>query len=142
MAYKFYIESSVNCVFVLHYGDFHVDDSLNQYREMVIHPKYHANMNVLRDVLSTSLPNEFGFEFFSKKTPERYKDIEPIMGKSKVAWVLGSGKDYATMHQFTLTKRFGPLSHIERKPFRTIADAKVWLDIPADFEINYDASDA
>jgi len=142
MAYKFYIDPDVNCVFVLHYDTFNIDDTLHQYQEMIEHPTYTSNTNVLRDVLSTKLPEEFGFEFFSKETPERYKDIEPIMGKSNVAWVLGTGKDYATMHQFTLTTRFAPLSHIERKPFRSLEDAKEWLDIPADYEINYDANDA
>mgnify|MGYP001273517877 CR=1 FL=1 len=142
MAYKFYIDPSVNCVFVLHYGEFHVDDPIQQYKEMLEHPQYLPDMNVLRDVLTTSLPVEYGFKFFSDRTTERYKNIEPHMGDCKVAWVLGTGKDYATMHQYNLTTRFGPLLRIERKPFRTIEDAKVWLDVPADFEINYDASDA
>ncbi len=142
MAYNFYIDPTVNCVFVSHFDVFDVDDSLNQYREMIGHPQYRPNMNVLRDVLTTSLPDEFGFEFFSKKTPERYKDIEPIMGESKVAWVLGSGQDYATMHQFTLTTRFGPLSHITRKPFRSLEEAKQWLEVPLDYEIDYGANEA
>ena len=137
MAYKFYIDSKVNCVFVLHYDNFHVDDSLNQYREMIRHSDYRPNMNVLRDVLTTTLPSEFGYEFFSKKTPERYKDIEPVMGKSKVAWVLSSGKDYAKMHQFTLTTRFAPMTHITRKPFRTLEDAKKWLEIPENYNISH-----
>ena len=142
MAYKYYIDKTVNCVFVLHYDDFDIDDSLNQYREMIKHPKYVTNMNVIRDVLKTTLPEEFGFDFFSKQTPKRYEDIEPQLGKSKVAWVLGTGKDYAKMHQFTLTTRFDALSHITRKPFRNLADAFEWLGIPADYEINYEANEA
>lgn len=108
MAYTFYIDPAVNCVFVRHFDVYDVDDTLDQYREMIGHPQYAQNMNVLRDVLSTSLPPEFGFKFFAEQTPKRYKDIEPIMGQSKVAWVLGTGKDFATMHQFTLTTRFKP----------------------------------
>jgi hypothetical protein len=142
MAYKFSIAPSVNCVFVLHFGVFDVDDTLQQYREMIENPLYTTNMNVLRNVLQAALPSEFGFEFFKQNTPKRYKDIEPIMGQSKVAWVLGSGKDHATMHQFSLTTRFGPLSHIERKPFRSVEDAKMWLDIPVNYEIRYEANDA
>jgi hypothetical protein len=142
MAYSFSIARSVNCVFVSHSDVFDVDDTLKQYREMIEHPLCTANMNVLRNVLKTTLPPEFGFDFFKQNTPERYKDIEPVMGESKVAWVLGRGKDYATMHQLSLTTRFGPFSQVIRKPFRSVEDAKIWLDIPANYEINYEAKDA
>ncbi|MBT4938036.1 MAG: hypothetical protein HON14_02810 [Rhodospirillaceae bacterium] len=140
MAYSFYIEPSVNCVFVRHFDVFHVDDTLNQYHEMIEKPEYLPNMNVIRDVLTTTLPDEFGYKFFSEKTPDRYKDIESVMGQSNVAWVLGNGKDYAIMHQFTLTARFADsLSHITRKPFRTLEAAREWLEIPPDYEIHHDA---
>ena len=139
MAYTYYIDPSVNCVFVRHFDNFELDDALNQYREMVKHPKHHKNLNVLRDVLSTSLPDEFGFKFFSEKTPTRYKDLEAFIGASKVAWVLGSGADYAIMHQFTLTTRLKPLGLITRKPFRSIEKAKAWLDVPPGYEINHDS---
>lgn len=139
MAYTFYIEPTVNCVFVRHFDHFHVDDSLDQYREMVNHPKYDKNMNVLRDVLSTSLPDEFGFNFFKEKTPIRYQEFDATIGDVKVAWVLGTGADYAIMHQFTLTTRFKPLGHITRKPFRSIDKAKIWLDLPSDYKIDFAA---
>ena len=137
MAYQFYIEPTLNCVFVRHYEVFHIDDTLSQYREMVSHPAYDKNMNVLRDVTETTLPPEFGFKFFSEETPVRYKEFEITVGSSKVAWVLGSGKDYAILHQFTLTARFKPLNHITRKPFRTIEKAKNWLDIPLEYNIDF-----
>ena len=109
---------------------------------MVTHPNYDNNMNVLRDVLSTSLPGEFGFKFFNEETPKRYRDFEAIIASSKVAWVLGTGADYAIMHQFTLTTRFKPLNHITRKPFRTIEKAKTWLDVPLEYEIDHAANGA
>ena len=140
MAYTFYIEPTVNCVFVRHFDRFHVDDSLNQYREMVNHPKYDKNMNVLRDVLSTSLPDEFGFKFFNEKTPIRYQEFDTTIGDVKVAWALGSGKDYAAIHQYTLTTRLEFEADIEHKPFRDIARAKKWLDVPSDYEIDMAAT--
>lgn len=94
-------------------------------------------MNVLRDVLDTSLPEEFGYKFFSEQTPKRYENIAGIVDRGKIAWVLGNGKDYATIHQFTLTTRFASLSNTSRMPFRAIDKAREWLGLPLDYEIDF-----
>ncbi len=138
MPYQFYIDPSVNCVFVRHFDNFHLDETLNQYREMFKHPTYKKNnLNVLKDVTATFLPPEYGFKFSSEQTPIRYKEFDDVIGKSNIAWVLGTSKDYVIMHKFTLITRFKPLHHITRKPFRTIEKAKKWLEIPPDYEIDY-----
>ena len=97
MAYTFYIEPTVNCVFVRHIDLFQIDEPVTQLHELISHPEFRANINILRDVLETSLPAEYNYNYFSEVTPAEYKDIDPKLGKCKVAWALGSGKDYAAI---------------------------------------------
>lgn len=66
MADSYIIDPNTNCVFVTHTGKFKVDEEQHQLVEMVADPLHRSSMNVLRDISSTALPQEYSFEYFKK----------------------------------------------------------------------------
>ena len=76
MAYSYYIDQSVNCVFVRHIDLFQIDEPGRQVHELISYPEFSANINILRDGLDTSLPAEYNYKYFSEVTPAEYEDIE------------------------------------------------------------------
>tara|TARA_B100000315_G_scaffold254525_1_gene295795 strand:- start:6259 stop:6672 length:414 start_codon:yes stop_codon:yes gene_type:complete len=137
MAFRFYIEPALNCVFVQHFDEYTLAEGHDQLVEMLGDPNYVTRMNILRDIRSTSLPEEFNYEYFKQTRPQLVSDSEKQLGKCKIAYVAATAKDFATAHQLSVSTRLTP-DNIDRKPFRDISEARAWLDIPEDYEIKFD----
>ena len=68
----------------------------------------------------------------------KIEEIQHQIGKSKIAWVLGNGRDYGLIHQWIVNhRRSGAI--VTRKPFREIEAAMQWLGPPEDYEIKFPA---
>jgi hypothetical protein len=135
--YKIKIDRDVNCVFVRHYDTFESGEDLLQLNELLQHPDYEKNLNLLRDVSELSLPEDYDLDFFRKNVNESMSRTEGKLGSGRnVAWVLNNAHDFKIVHQWTAIARLN-LQVIERRPFRDIRAARTWLKIPENYEIMY-----
>jgi len=140
MAYSFYIDTAIDCVFIQHFGDYEIGEGICSVEAFVREPSYHNNMNILRDFRQTTLPSNFGESPIVIESQKRMKDNDELLaGACQIALVVGSAKDYGIMHRYTVSYRLGTLA--ERRPFRDIAKARNWLEIPDGYEIKISTSD-
>ncbi len=137
MAYRCYVDRSVNCVFVQHYGTYVVREGENQAAETALNPDYEKGMNYLRDVSQTVLPPEYCLEWLREHAEKALPPLERKLGTDrKVAWVLGNPHDFKIIHQWSAVNRLNRYVD-ERRPFRSVESAMRWLGMPKDYVINY-----
>ena len=135
MPARFYIEPKLNCVFVQHFDEYTLSDSHDQLLEMLEDPDYVRGMNILRDIRATPIPSELTFSYFKKVHPSEMGNVERQLGQCKVAVLVGSREDYAIAHQLSISTRLTP-TNVERKPFRDLTKAKLWLGVPEGYVIS------
>ncbi|MBT3990810.1 MAG: hypothetical protein HON14_16555 [Rhodospirillaceae bacterium] len=135
MAYQYSIHPDINCVYVEHTGTFEVDEEQHQLIEMEANPHFTRGMDILRDISATSFPEIYNFEYFKHQSHSQFKDIASGLGRCKIAWVLGNGRDYGLVRQWVTTLNLTSAT-IERKPFRDIDAAKDWLNVPKDYSFS------
>ena len=135
MAFEFYIDQSIGCVFIHHFGNFDPDEGLEAMAEVIEHPSYRKGMNILRDVSQTNFPKIVTENSYSTASRERARKFDTPLGTCRVAWVVGSSTDYAAIHRLVVTARQS--QGLQRKPFRDIVEAREWLKIDEDYEINF-----
>lgn len=140
MAYNFCIDPEVNCVFVRHFGNIPPGEIDAQLAEMFDQDSYFSSMNILRDLLDASFSDEFGFGYFKERAPSDFAQNERKLGNCRVAWVLPSSDDFIKVHQMKLVRSF-QASRIRRKEFFELPSAKIWLDIPEDYQISFPSTD-
>ncbi len=61
MAYQYYIDANVRCVFVTHFDTYLAEEELLQIEAMCSDPQFQTGFSILRDVRSTSLPENYNF---------------------------------------------------------------------------------
>jgi len=133
MAWNYYIGTELNCVFVTHYGDFSITEAGEQYKTLIIDPKFRSGLNMIRDCRQIRMPDDYDYQTISREAKEVFSNFDQQLGRSKVALVVGNRNDYTIAHQWVVTGRFSAL--VERKPFRDMAKAREWLGIPTEYEI-------
>ncbi len=137
MAYLYYIDKNVNCVFVQHHGEVSYDEMSDQVIELLASPDYSKGMNLLRDLTRTALHPNYNLEYFSNAAKERILAHDEALGEGrKAAWVLGNADDFKSIHQFSAIYRLNT-KMIQRQPFRDVKSAMQWLGLPEDYEIKY-----
>ena len=104
--------------------------------KMLAYPSYKPGMNILCDIRATPLPEVFNFQYVKNSHPSEMSHIEQQLGKCKIAVVVGNAKDFATIHQLSISTRLTP-EKISKKPFRELSQAKAWLGILEDYKIKY-----
>ncbi len=135
MTCTYYIDTSLECVFSRHIGDFVPGEAADMILSLFDDPAYKKGYNILRDSSRVELPEEHSFKFFKEAGRQQQDRIAGRLGDCRIAWVVGSAKDYAKAHQWALTRRLS--TNISRQAFRDIKKARAWLDIPNDYEIKY-----
>lgn len=137
MPYRVKVDRSVNCVFVQHFDTFVLEEGTTQAKETILDPEYLPGMNYLRDVTQTVLPPEYCLNWFKKHAVDVLPQVEKGLGTSrKVAWVLSNANDFKTIHQWAATIRLN-MYVSERRPFRSVDNARAWLEIPEEYEVSY-----
>ncbi len=66
MACTYYIETSFECVFMRHSGDFLQGEAANMIRSIFDDSEYKTGFNILRDLTGVTLPEEHNFHFFKE----------------------------------------------------------------------------
>ena len=66
MATRHYIDAGVNFVFIEHVGEFTRGEGPANLAEILRDPAFRPGMNFFLDSASTSLPTEFGYEYFAR----------------------------------------------------------------------------
>jgi hypothetical protein len=102
-----------------------------QFQMIFEDPDYAGNTNILRDCSDAALPSDWTWERMTTTTKERMEAFNDKLGLCKVAWVVKDGTDFAKVHQYSVSDRFGDHS-VERRGFRDMAEARQWLAIPED----------
>ena len=135
MAYEYYIDAAVNCVFIRHFDTFEIGEGAGVLDEILKDPTYRKGMNFLRDISQTSLATRMGDKSFIKEGRRLSKEYDIRLENGRIAWVLSSSTDYAMVHRWTVTSRSS--GAVERKPLRDIEKARLWLGIPDDYKIKF-----
>lgn len=136
MVTRHYIDAAVNCVFIEHVGEFAAGDGPANLRDILADPAFRPGMNFLRDASRTMLPAEFGYQYFVRTKEKVMGAIEMQIGTADMAWVVGSARDFAAIHQLCVSNRLTP-DGLQRRPFRGIESAFNWLELPADYQIRH-----
>ncbi|MBT4938633.1 MAG: hypothetical protein HON14_05835 [Rhodospirillaceae bacterium] len=135
-SFQIRIDLEVNCAFIRHIGQIGLAEVPESFDKILAHPKFRKGINILRDASEAVQPENYGYKFFQKDSPQRLAKYEQPFGNCKLAWVISNPREFAMVHQFTLARRLSE-DTIERQPFKTIEAAKEWLNIPEDYEISY-----
>jgi|GEM_PF-342982 hypothetical protein len=133
--FKTHFDIEKNCIFIQHFDLFHPDIALEQLNMMVQDPRFKSGMNILRDVSLTKLPDFLDYRWLNNNSPRRMKEIYRTMDNCRIGWLVGNAQDYGKLHRWVASQLRS--ASVERKPFRELADALEWLDIPPDYKINY-----
>jgi hypothetical protein len=136
MPLKYYIDADINCVLVKHSDPFEMEKMNLQYQMIFKDPEFTGGTNILRDCGDAVLPANWNWERMTTTTKERMEAFNEKLGLCKLAWVVKDGTDFAKIHLYSVSDRFGHHG-VERRTFRGIADTRQWLDIPDDYVINY-----
>ncbi len=135
MGYKFYIDPTINCVFIQHDDDFQVNEDTEVLDEIIAQPEYREGMNILRDFRQASMPNKLTEKSFVSEGRQRIHNYDIHFGKCRIAAVVSSPSDFQTLHRWMTSTRL--TSNVERQPYRDINAARAWLRIPEDYEIKF-----
>ncbi|MBT3990710.1 MAG: hypothetical protein HN884_13315 [Rhodospirillaceae bacterium] len=137
MPHRIKIEHELNCVFIQHYGDVDAEEVLEQVKALGNDPNFSQGMNLLRDFSQTKLPANYGLDRFKTGYDRWIKNNDQLLGsRRKVAWVLKDKEDFITIHQFCVVTRLNNMV-ADRKPFRDMANARKFLEIPDEYVIEY-----
>ena len=138
MATRYYIDAGVNCVFIEHAGEFVRGEGPANLAEKLRDPAFRPGMNFFRDCSSTTLPTEFGYEYFARTKEQSMGAIEKEIGAVKMAWLVNGAHDFTIIHQMSVSSRL-TTAGVQRRPFRGIESAFNWLELPADYQIRFPA---
>ena len=135
MPFKYYIDADINCVLIQHSDPFKMEEMNAQFQMIFADLEFAGNTNILRDCSDAALPSDWTWERMTTTTKERNQIFNEKLGRCKVAWVVRDGKDFAKIHQYSVSDRFGH-HDVERRVFRDMAEARKWLEIPDDYVID------
>lgn len=139
MAYTFYIDPQVNCVFIKHFNELEPGDGLSSISAVVADPNFVPNLNILRDLREVSLPDQYGDIELMRRVRVQLEEFVQHFQISKFARVVGSSSDFAIAHRWSTTTRLN--KDYKRNPFRELSKALDWLGIPEDYEFKYPSND-
>ncbi len=134
MASRYYIEASINCVFIQHFDEIVVGRVGPSMSEVFEDSHYCVGMNFLHDATQSTFTENIDTNAIIERRRLNRNIIDPQIGTCRIAWVVGSRTDYGLMHRFAVYNRS---NKVERKPFRETEKARIWLDIPEGYEIKH-----
>lgn len=134
MAYRYYIDADVNCVFVIHTGIFDLKDITEQYREITADPEHRPGMNFLRDSRTCSVSATWTLDRMMGISRTRLLPFLDSLGECKIAWVVQSAADLGRVNQGRLVMS-DDYPNLDRRPFMDVAAALEWLGIPEGYTI-------
>ena len=136
MSYLIHIDPAVNCAFCKFWGPHDFSEMDQSTSDLIAHPDYKPGMNILRDFREQILPEDLSFKSLSEESMKQQQRHDQLLGRCRWAVLCRDGNMYAKVHQFIVTGRLANHS-VERKPFRKLEDALVWLGVPRDYEPVY-----
>ncbi len=131
MAYRYIIDKPSNCIFVEHTGRFTFEEASVFYVELMQDSGFKPNMNILRDLRAAKFPDDTDYQMVSLHARKVFDAFDQDLEKAKIALVAADGRDYKILHQWILAGRFSG-DDVERRVFRTMEEAKVWLGLAED----------
>ncbi|MBT3552697.1 MAG: hypothetical protein HOB64_14080 [Rhodospirillaceae bacterium] len=136
MAYTYYIDPEVNCIFIRQFGEFEVGEGFLSFKAIADDPLLDLSMNILRDMRDVSIPSIYHDSLEEiKRVRDQLEWATAYFENCLNAWVVGNAADYAVAHRWSATTRLD--RRITRKPFRNMAPAREWLGIPDGYQIKY-----
>ena len=139
MVARHYVDTDVDCVFIEHFGAFEVGDGPASLWDILADPAFRPGMKFFRDASRTVLPGAFGYAYFVCTKKHSMGEIEERIGATDMAWLVGSARDFAAIHQLSVCTRLAPKG-LQRRPFRTIDSAFDWLGLAPDYPIRFPAA--
>ncbi len=136
MPFQYYIDPIVHCVCIRSVGEISLYDTQNIIEKIFSDGRHRQRMHHLFDTTRSKLPIEWNFKFFSKPDNRLNQDLFRNHTKFKMAWVVADGEDFARLHQMMLSNRLSP-EIVERKVFRDLAVARLWIALPDEYEIKF-----
>jgi hypothetical protein len=136
MPFAYTIDADINCVLIKHTEPFAMEEINDQFQLLFVDPKFGGDTNLLRDCSGAALPADWTWERMTTTTKERMEVFNENLGRCKLAWVVKDGTDFAKIHQYSVSDRFGQ-HDVERRTFADIGEARQWLDIPDDYVISF-----
>ena len=134
MAWLHYIDKTVNSVFLKCTGSTRPGEFL-EYLELITNDSdYIEGLCVLCDFRNTRVPDEVNHGYLLKVKDQCLK-IDNNTKYSRIAHVYGNDTDFGKGRQ--MVSLFADLP-TPRSVFRDIDEAREWLDIPPDYDINFD----
>ncbi len=135
MPFSYYIDSNVNCVFIRSIGKIPLFGTQEVIQKILDDQDFDPGMNMLFDTSRSKLPSEWNYKFFTDSNSGVNQDLFVGQTDFKMAWVVADGKDFAKFHQMILSTRLS-LNIVERKVYRDVETAKLWLGLQGKYKIN------
>lgn len=135
MSFRFYIDLEVGCAFVEHTGEFQLGEGHESMVAILDNLDNNSSLNIMRDVRRSKIPEIYASARNLKYYRNNAANFTKYLRQSRLAWVVGSANDFGVFHRWTVSNRM--TDKIDRKPFREILEARVWLGIPEEYEIKY-----
>ena len=136
MSHSFYIDLNLNCVFAKTTEHFELDFASNIFSKIISHPDYKMGMNIFRDFTEVAVPEDISYKYISRENKRRSEGVDQQLGKCKLAIVVRDVQSYKKVHQYIVSGRLSS-NPVDRKVFRDIEKAKLWLEIPENYQFNY-----
>lgn len=135
MSFRYYIDLEVGCAFVEHTGEFEVSEDHESMAAILGDIGDTASLNILHDVRRSIIPDHYAKPQNLSDFRNNASNFTDNLRRSRLAWVVGSARDFGIFHRWTVSTR--TIDKVEKKPFRDISEARVWLGIPEDYKIEY-----
>ena len=105
MAYEYYIDEDVNCVFVRHSGIYTVEEGSRQYEKLLANPDHKSGMNFLRDLRGASYPEDYSYKNITNVVEKNFERVDLTLGECRMAILVKDREDYIFAHKATVTTR-------------------------------------
>ena len=84
-SFQIRIDLEVNCAFIRHIGQIGLAEVPESFDKILAHPKFRKGINILRDASEAVQPENYGYKFFQKDSPQRLAKYEQPFGNCKLA---------------------------------------------------------
>jgi hypothetical protein len=135
VSFKYYVDLEVGCAFVEHTGEFEVGEGHESMVAILRDIGDTSSLNVLRDVRRSIISDHYANPQNLINFRNNASKFTDNLKQSRLAWVVGSARDFGIFHRWTVSTRM--TDKVDRKPFRDISEARAWLGIPEDYNIEY-----
>lgn len=135
MASRYVIASGVHCAFIQLHGEFQRGEAIRALKDAISEPDFTKGMGILMDFQGVDLADVLSYDGVVAMVPHFDTETD-LLGPCQMAIVVGTAADFGRARQVIA---MADRPNIERAVFTDIEKALAWLDVPVDYEIQYEA---